>query len=70
MFQEQPTNHGKTLQALLSKTTWPALLLCLHCCLSVPPAHGKAADNPHEPVDNAEKGLYRVQPPLVQAEPR
>ncbi|HND04329.1 MAG TPA: hypothetical protein PL112_02245 [Candidatus Obscuribacter sp.] len=70
MFQEQPTNHGKTLQALLSKTTWPALLLCLHCCLSVPPAHGKAADKPHETVDNAEKGLYRVQPPLVQAEPR
>ena len=70
MFQEQPTNHGKTLQALLSKTTWPALLLCLHCCLSVPPAHGKAADKPHETVNNAEKGLYRVQPPLVQAEPR
>ena len=70
MFQEQPTNHGKTLQALLSKTTWPALLLCLHCCLSVPLAHGKAADKPHETVNNAEKGLYRVQPPLVQAEPR
>lgn len=70
MFQEQPTNRGKNLQALLSKTAWPALLLCLHCCFSVPPTHGKAADKPHETIDNAEKGLYRVQPPLVQAEPR
>ncbi|MBI5171509.1 MAG: caspase family protein [Candidatus Melainabacteria bacterium] len=70
MFQEQPTNRGKNLQALLSKTAWPTLLLCLHCCFSVPPAHGKAADKPHETIDNAEKGLYRVQPPLVQAEPR
>lgn len=58
------------MQVLLSKTTWPAVLLCLHCCFSVPPAHGKAADKPHETVNNAEKGLYRVQPPLVQAEPR